>query len=176
MTWLQSLAAGYLRDAGFSIYDAGELPPVPLARAEGIVRGTGSTIIPAGVVFAVGATGATKLLEDEGCTVLRPGQEPDISLDQAERRVKAADLVILHPELPPAIGWWDAKPPVKSDDPVHPSRDVLSVLDGIVTYAIGAQVRTCKIKTFHQWRRNAHATLRPSAPEPVLPSIPEDRA
>lgn len=165
-----------LRDAGYTVLPPGELPSVPLDRAENVVRGAGSTIIPAGVVFGIGATGATKLLEDEGCTVLLPGQEPDITLDQAERKVKASGLVILHPELPPAIGWWDAKPPATSDDLVHPSRVVLSVTDGVVTYAKDGrpQAHTCKIGGFHEWRRKVHATHRSPACEREMPPTPED--
>lgn len=181
MNWLQSLATGYLRAKGCFVYLAGTPDPQASATMAAALRERGFRLFAPGVDLpapAITLADARAVFEAQHYTVLEPGQEPDITLNQACRVVKAADLVILHPEQPPALGWWDAKPPAKSDDPVHPSRDVLNVLDGIVSYvkAGSPQVHTCKIGGFHKWRRDAHATHRPAAPEPVLPPVPEDAA
>lgn len=181
MTFLDRWAMAWLTAHGCRVAEPGTPDPADPAVAAKMLREKGFRLFAPGVdlpVPPVTLADARTALEGQHYTVLEPGEEPLYGLDRADAALKAAGYKVFPPEQPPELGWWDDKLPDSSSDPAHPSRDVLSVLDGIVSYvkAGSPQVHTCKIGGFHKWRRDAHATHRPAAPEPVLPPIPEDAA
>ncbi len=89
-----------------------------------------------------------------GYTVLPPGALPAVSLDRAKQVCEAHDYTVLAPEVPPAIGAW-----VPEHADAYPTRFVSGLVGDTVTYGCMGVTHTCKVKTFHIWRRQRHAKL-----------------
>ena len=145
MSVFEGLALSYLHGLGYTTYPPGEapliLPPLP-------------PLTPDQMAGALGIA---------GWTVLPPGVLPPAPpLETMIELVRAEDFaVIKRTEPPPALGRW-APPEDAKGKRAHP-RTVKAIVGRDVTYDCEGTQHTCRIGTFHAWRRNHEAVHVPDA-------------
>lgn len=147
MTFLERLCVPWLRDRNWLVCRTAP-------DAAGLLCERDYTVFAPGVPPVVPLIRAQELLAAADYTILPPGVLPVVSLDRAKEVLHAADYSVFAPEVPPAIGAW-----VPEYADAYPTRFVSGVAGDTVTYDCMGATHTCKVKTFHIWRRQRHAKL-----------------
>jgi hypothetical protein len=157
MTFIDRWCTGWLRSSGYRVADPGTPDPAEPAVAAKLLRDLKWTLFAPGIEPpgpAIRSDDAEAALVAVGFTVLPPGVLPVVSVERAKEVLHAADYSVFAPEVPPAIGAWV---PERAD--AYPTRFVSGVEGDTVTYDCMGVTHSCKVKTFHIWRRQRHAKL-----------------